>query len=122
MSEYDKEKLALLLAADVGFFDEEGMPGFWLNMNDIWAWATADAEHVAPEEVDEVNGLFMKYGFCGLYYWVSRKNSGQRSEFYDVNRAIEFVEHEEELIKVLPGSSARAYTQLTYEITGTRKP
>jgi len=70
-----------------------------LNMNDVWGWGTAYGEYIPDEELPEVAGLFCSYGFCGLAYWVSERNGGMMSEFHDINRAIEFVRHEESLRK-----------------------
>ena len=106
----------LLNAANV-FYDDD-RPEFvqTLNMNDVWAWASADGEKVSDEELPEVANLFLDYGWCGILYWVSRKRGGKRSEFCDINRFIEFAEKEEEIKKALPNGSDRADTRQTYQI------
>lgn len=93
-----------------------------LNQNDTWGWAVAMGERVADDELIEVASLFWEYGQCGILYWVSKKNDGMRSEFFDINRKVEFVEHEERIKAEHPGSSARAYHQTEYTIKGDRKP
>ena len=104
----------LLDAADVFFEpdDEEIV----LNMNDVWGWATAYGEYVKDEELPELAGLFWNYGWAGILYWVSEKNNNMESEFYDVNRCVQFVRHEERLRKSVPNSSKRAYKKLSYTI------
>lgn len=91
-----------------------------LNMNDVWAWALADVEFIEKEELPEVARLFWCYGWCGILYFVSEKNAGRTSEFYDNNRFIEFVRHEETLRKKVPDDSSRAYKKLSYKIRGRR--
>jgi len=92
-----------------------------LNMSDVWCWACADGEDVPDEELIELKRLFCTYGRCGVLYWVSKRNDNMRSEFYNNNRYIEFVENEERIRKEYPGSSERAYHKTSYTITGGRK-
>lgn len=116
-----EEARALLKAADVFFSDDEGDEpelNQTLNMNDTWAWACADGEYVPDEELVRVATLFLRYGMCGLYYWVSERHNGMRSEFCDINRFIDFVRHEEAIYQEFPTSSARAYAKRTYTIGG----
>lgn len=69
-----------------------------LNMNDTWGWAVAFGEYVKDEELPEVARLYNLYGECGLFYWVSEKNEQMKSEFYPINRRIEFVREEEKIM------------------------
>lgn len=92
-----------------------------LNMNDTWAWATAWAEKVEDDALVEVAELFWRYGNAGLLYWVSQQHDGMRSEFYDNNRAIEFVANEERIRKNVPDYNKRAYHKESYTITGNRE-
>ena len=110
------EARALLEAAGV-FFDRDGeMPDQALNLNDVWGWACADLEVVADEELPGLADLFWSYGHCGILYWVSRKRNGQRSEFKDINRFIDFAKAEENIREGLPDSSQRAYAHYEYTI------
>jgi hypothetical protein len=119
----------MLRAAGVFYFDEESElledeGPKWLqtlNMNDTWGWALADCEYVSDEELSEVGDLFFKYGWCGILYWVSEKRGGMKSEFADINRFIEFVRNEENIIKEIPSSSKRAYIAMVYTIGNDEK-
>ena len=93
----------------------------YLNMNDVWCWACAEGEYVPDEELPVVADLFCNYGWCGILYWVSQRNNCMRSEFYDNNRFIEFVENEERIKKEVPDYNKRAYHQTSYTIKGERK-
>jgi len=110
----------LLDAAGVFFEPDEDEPEFkqMLNLNDVWAWACADGEHVADEELPAVAELFYRYGWCGILYWVAEKN-GCKSEFKDNNRFIEFVRHEERIRKEVPDSNRRAYFAASYAVGET---
>lgn len=105
--------MALLLAADVGWLDDGKL---LLNMNDTWAWACADAEEVPADQLPEVARLFRRYGHCGLLYWVTTRRPGLCSEFRDVNRFVDFVRREEELLAREPSSSRRAYMNYAYTL------
>lgn len=85
-----------------------------LNMNDVFGWAKGFGQYVPDKELPEVARLFWAYGFNGLVYWVSKQNNNMRSEFEDVNRAIDFVRHEEDIVKQIPDSSKRAYKKIVY--------
>jgi hypothetical protein len=115
---------ALLTAADVFFDDDEDDVQLRqaLNMNDTWAWACADGEHVPDEELPRVAELFWRYGNCGLLYWVSERSNGLRSEFADINRFIEFVRHEEAIRSEVPDSATRAYERRQYVVGGEVPP
>ena len=112
----------LLTKADVFFgrCDEEDGPEWeqTLNMNDTWAWACADGEYVSDEELPRVAELFWRYGHCGILFWVSEKNNGMRSEFYDINRFVDFVRQEEAIRADVPESSKRAYAKREYSLGG----
>lgn len=124
MSRFDTESARTFLKAADVFFDLEDCDGDpkWaqmLNMNDVWGWACADCEYVPDDKLSEVAELAWRYGWAGILYWVSEARGGERSEFHDNNRFIDFVRHEEKLRKEIPGSSARAYHKLTYTLGPT---
>lgn len=48
----------------------------YLIMNDVWGYATADAEEVPTEELPHVAALWRMYGWDGLIAWAARQ-SGQ---------------------------------------------
>ncbi len=93
--------------------EESGEVELWLN--DTFAWACSDCFTVKDCEIDELYRLVKKYGFCGAAYWAGKKD-GIRSAFEDINRYIDFVTHEENLIKELPSSDARAGYKLQYTL------
>lgn len=113
----------LLYAADV-FYDvtgeewdeEEDGPKQVLNMNDTFGWALAFGQTVTDDDLPKVSRLFSLYGQAGLIYWVSEKNEGMRSRFFDVNRGIDFVKKEEALIDIDASNSHRAYTKIKYTV------
>lgn len=116
---------ALLEAADVFFgFDEEWPDGKWertINLNDTFYWACCDGVVVEDEEMPRVAELFFRYGWCGILYWVAvEKRGGEKPEFLDVQRHIEFVRQEEKLRQEVPSASKRAYTKLEYTLTCDR--
>ena len=45
----------------------------YLNMNDTFAFACADAEEVPDNKIKEVADLYRQYGYDGLAYWVSKQ-------------------------------------------------
>jgi len=96
--------------------DPETWDKFILNMNDAWAWASPDCEEVKEDELPELARLFSTYGWCGVLYFVSQRNDDMRSEFLDNNRFIDFVKHEEVLLKAEPNSSKRAYAKVSYSL------
>jgi hypothetical protein len=102
-----------------GFDDEEPEQAQTLNMNDVFGWALAWGEYVSDAELLAVADLYKRYGFCGLVYWVSQKHEGMRSEFEDINRFIDFVNHEEALRMECPDDSNRAYKRISY-VLGSR--
>ena len=107
----------LLTLAEVFFDtdDEDSKLSQTLNMNDTWAWACSDGEYVPDEELPEVAGLFVRYGWAGILYWVSERRDSLTSEFEDNNRLIEFVRNEERLRNTL-NHSELAYKKITYTI------
>jgi hypothetical protein len=108
------DDVSMLLASDECFLGDDGR--IVLNMNDIWAWATSWLPEVKQEQLAEVARLFRMYGRAGLMYWHSCQEKDMRSEFLDVNRAIDFVRHEEEICRETPKSSTRAYRQVSYTL------
>lgn len=120
----DIEESRKLLRA-VGVFydsDEDEGESQTLNMNDTWGWACAWGEHVPDEELPEVARLFWAYGWPGVLYWTSERHDKMTSEFYDINRMVEFVRNEERIRAEHPGASDRAYFKTSYEIRGERTP
>ncbi len=103
------EKLSRDIPIDTD--DESGKIELWLN--DTFGWACSDVFEVKPEELKTLQRLFQRYGYCGVYYWASKKD-GMRSEFLDINRFIDFVAKEEQLVADVPNSSKRAYHKISY--------
>ena len=117
------EARTLLTVADVFYGDDEEATDEentrsrqTLNQNDVWGWALAWGEYIEDAELPEVARLFLRYGWCGLYYWVSEKHGQMRSEFEDINRFVAFVRNEEVILKDFPNSSERAYLKTSYVI------
>ena len=104
----------MLIASGCCFVEEDG--ALTINMNDTWGWALAWGVSVPKDKLGEVARLFRLYGLAGLTYWHSCQEGNMRSEFKDVNRAIDFVRHEEEFIKNSKSSSERAYKNLIYTL------
>jgi len=104
-----------LLAADIFFEQDNGMPAQLINLNDALMWGCADCEEVPDDELPKLAELFWRYGWCGLLYWVTQRR-GCRAEFHDVNRMIEFVASEEIIRKEEPSDSKRAYLKRQYTI------
>ena len=68
-----EEMMAELREAGVAFDYDEDMPGFWLNVNDTFAYACADAEEVEPGSLPEVYDLWKHFGWEGVILWVWKK-------------------------------------------------
>jgi hypothetical protein len=114
-----EDALKLLNEANIFFFvDDEDEPNLkqMINLNDVFGWAWADGEVVKDEDLVEVATLFREYGWCGIYYWVSKKRGGQHSEFLDINRFIDFVANEEALKEKEPDTDKRAYLKYKYTL------
>lgn len=111
-----KEAAKLLNASQIFFDDEDEIGEHMINLNDVFGWACADAEKVEDDELVEVASLFSRYGWCGVLYWVSKKRGGERSEFLDNNRFIDFVTNEEKLIEQEPDTDKRAYLKYSYTL------
>lgn len=112
----------LLAASGLFFTPDDDLPGLWINLNDTFGWACADGEEVTDADLIEVARLFRDYGWCGLLYWVSEKRDGEKSEFADINRFIEFVKKEEQIRREVPESTKRAYHKAVYTIGEEPKP
>lgn len=111
----------LLTVAEIffGCSDTEDDPKFaqTVNLNDAFYWACSDAEYVDDSEVPRLAELFWRYGNAGVYYWVLvEKRGGEKPEFVDVQRQVEFVAQEEAIRKEEPSSSKRAYLKRQYTI------
>jgi hypothetical protein len=111
-----EEALTLLEASGVFFPDDDEAGEHAINLNDAFWWAVADGEKVEDEELIEVGSLFFHYGWCGILYWVSKKRNLGKVEFFDINRFIDFVKHEEELVEQEPDTNKRAYMNIKYEL------
>ena len=116
----DARKLLTESGIFYGEIDDDPNDAQTINFNDTWGWATAWGDYVEDNELPELARLSWLYGWCGVLYWGSQKNKAMRSEFYHYNRMIEFVEHEEALIKKYPSESKRAYHKTSYKIRGGR--
>ena len=80
------QDLELLLLAEVGWLRDGKL---FLNMNDTFAYAYADAECVPAEKISEVASLFRRFGGAGLTYWVSE----QRKEIPHIKKHAYDVEY-----------------------------
>ena len=61
---------------DVGvMFDEDSeMPSeLWLNMNDVFHIACADAEEVTVNDIASIYALWKDFGWEGVVWWVWKK-------------------------------------------------
>lgn len=121
MNQTIDEARKLLQLADVFFCTPDELEEYenpqsvqMLDMGDTWAWGTAGGEYVPDEELPEVARLFFDYGWCGILFWASERNEQMKSEFRDINRFVEFVRHEEALIKLEPDCNKRAYEKWEY--------
>ncbi len=90
-----------------------------LNLNDAMCWGCVDGEYVPDDKLCEVASLFIEFGNAGILYWVSKQRGWERAEFLDVNRMIDFVKHEKELVEKIPDSSRRAYEKISYTLGET---
>ena len=113
ISEDVRDAIRFMLSSWLAWIDEDG---FFLCMNDTWAWASGDCERVLPVNIEEVVRLFTSFGHAGLLYWVSERRDRMRSEFYDINRFVEFVRNEERICHEVPDHSARGYHKASYAI------
>ena len=112
------DAVIVLKAFDLVYGNDEDMPNgdMILNMNDVWGWATAWGEEIPPDQLQEVMRLIERYGYCGALYWVSKRHDDMRSEFEDINRFVDFVRHEESILKEEPDSNRRAYLKRSYTL------
>lgn len=119
-----EQALALLNTADVFFGPDDEIPQFdqTLNLNDAFFWAVSDSEYVPDEELPRVGELFFTYGWHGILYWVWNRRGRFTPEFLDVQRFIEFVAHEQDVIDEEPSSSRRAYKRVTYTLGSEATP
>lgn len=102
-----------------GCDDPEDDPKYsqMINLNDAFYWACSDAEYVEDSELPRLAELFWRYGIAGVNYWVLvEKRGGDKPEFVDVQRQVEFVTQEEAICKEEPSSSKRAYLKRQYTI------
>jgi hypothetical protein len=117
------EARGLLTTANLFFDVDDGEDPKWLqtlNMNDTWSWGTADSEYVPDDELPRLAELFWRYGNCGVLYWVSKRRGGDRSEFHENNRFIDFAREEESIQQEEPNSNKRAYLEREYTIGAAR--
>lgn len=85
--------LQLLLLAEVGWIINGEL---FLNMNDVFYYACADAEKVPEDKIKEVAALFRQFGFAGLTFWVSQK----RNELPKINKHAKDVEYVKERLNI----------------------
>lgn len=53
-------------------------------MNDVWSWASADAEQVEWDEIPEVYAIWKKHGWDGLLIWAcKRRNCRPQKPLFD---------------------------------------
>ena len=104
-----REDRDFLIATDALFVDEDRLS---INLNDTFGWACSESEDVPPDKIEDVAGLYRRWGFYALVYWASRMRGGQMSQFKDINRFIEFIRREEEWREREPSSNKRAYTEI----------
>lgn len=112
------QNVTMLLNSGYAFTGDGGKLS--LNMNDTWGWALAWCPEIPDDQVKEVARLFRAYGNAGLLYWHSQQEGGMRSEFYDNNRQLDFVENEERIRKEVPDHNKRAYHKTEYMVRGER--
>lgn len=126
-----------LLAAGVFFHDSEEQlirdePDeqereewrFVVHLGDWCSWGTADDERADPSELPDVWNMFSRYGWNGIYYWVMKKREWEwhQISFRDVQRAMQFIQHEEALREAAGSSvSAYAYGHAEYHIASQEK-
>lgn len=121
--------LALLKAADLvhelkhweiedddGNVIEDIGPVLAVFFSDVWGWATSDVTLLPREEIPRLAELYDFYGWCGVLYWAFSKREWTRSAFYDNNRFIEFVAHEEAIKQEVPGYTERGSAKRVYTI------
>ena len=120
MGQFTVDEARALLDASHMFFNIEGLPESKqeLNLNDTFSPCCADGEQVPDEELPVLADLFWRYGNCGILYWVSKRREGQRSNFSDENRFIDFAAAEEQIREEEPNRSKRAYLKKVYTIGG----
>lgn len=107
----------LLTKADIFLGCDDPKDAQTINLNDAFYWACADAEYVEDSELPRLAELFWYYGNAGVNYWVLvEKRGGEKPEFFDVQRQVEFVTQEEAIRKEEPSSSKRAYLNRQYTI------
>lgn len=110
---------ARMMLQFAGLFFEDADEPQWsqtLNLNDTFGWAIADCESVSDEDLPKVAELFWRYGYAGVLYWVSERRGGQRSEFQDINRFIDFARAEELIRSEEPSDTKRAYLHKEYTL------
>lgn len=132
MSIFDKKSaLTFLRSAHVFYYSDPDPDKEYqqrvaqsLNMNDTFGWALAYGPHIPDDNLVEVAELFWRYGNGGLYYWCTicpdEEERMNGSEFEDIQRAIDFVRHEEKERLSGKSSDERAYHKLVYTL-GKRK-
>lgn len=68
---------AELQDAGIAFDADEDMPGLWLNMNDVFAYACADTEQVEDADIQTVYAIWKEQGSDGVIDWVAQKRGEQ---------------------------------------------
>jgi len=57
------------------YIDDQGGLRTYINLNDTFGYACADAEGINIEEVPVFHKIFMKYGWDGAVAWASKKRN-----------------------------------------------
>lgn len=72
MEQYSFDWMVQALRASGTLFSEDDIerPGLWLNMNDCFAYATADAEEITVDDIPAVYALWRAFGWQGVTWWV----------------------------------------------------
>lgn len=82
-----------------------------INLNDTFGWALAYSVEVTADELEPLQALYRRYGFCGVLYFAAVKDGWDVGSisFQDTRRMIEFVQHEEGVRTSCSSSSEYAY-------------
>lgn len=77
-----------LRAEDSPLYDTnaEMPPGLWLNMNDSFGYATADAEEITFDDIPTVYALWRTFGWEGVVWWVWQRR--KQAPIAEVQQAI----------------------------------
>lgn len=86
-SKENREKLISLLDSDAWIeVDDAGKVHLELNMNDTFAYASADLEEFEEKDIAEIYDLRERYGFDGVTAWASHKRGDKPIESYRTDK------------------------------------